>query len=168
MLQVNFIKHNRENVIAGLAVKHFKELELVNNIIDLDDERKKQKFDYDETQNKINMASHEIGQLIAKGDTGAANKKKQEVLEFKNTLQPINEKLLQVEKKLHDELIRLPNLPHASVPEGKTPEENVIVKEHGNKPVIHAGAVPHWELAIKYDLINFELGNKITGSGFPV
>ncbi len=168
MLQVNFIKHNRENVIAGLAVKHFKEPELVDKIIDLDNERKKLKSDYDETQNKINMASREIGQLIAKGDTNAANKKKQEVSEFKNTLQPINEKLLQVEKNLYDELIKLPNLPHVSVPAGKTPEENAIVKEYSNKPLLHAGAIPHWELAIKYDLINFELGNKITGSGFPV
>ena len=168
MLQVNFIKHNRENVIARLAVKHFKEPELIDKIIDLDDERKKLQFDYDETQSKINIASREISQLMAKGDTNAANKKKQQVSEFKNTLQPINEKLLQVEKKLHNELIKLPNLPHASVPEGKTPEENAIIKEHGNKPSLQAGALAHWELAIKYDLINFELGNKITGSGFPL
>lgn len=168
MLQVNFIKHNRENVIARLAVKHFKEPGVIDKIIDLDDERKKLQFDYDETQSKINMASREIGQLIAKGDTSAANKKKQQVSELKNTLQPVNEKLLQVEKNLYDELIKLPNLPHASVPEGKTPDENVIVKEYGNKPLLHAGAIPHWELAIRYNLIDFELGNKITGSGFPV
>ena len=168
MLQVNFIKHNKENVIARLAVKYFKEPELVDRIIDLDNERKKLQFEYDETQSKINMASREIGQLIAQGDTNAVNKKKQQVSEFKNILQPINEKLLQAEKKLHDELIKLPNLPHDSVPEGKTPEENIIVKEHGKKPSLQTGAIPHWELALKYDLINFELGNKITGSGFPV
>jgi seryl-tRNA synthetase len=168
MLQVNFIKHNRENVIARLAVKHFKEPELIDKIIDLDDERKKLQFDYDETQSKINIASREIGQLMAKGDANAANKNKQQVLELKNTLQPINENLLQVEKNLHHELLKLPNLPHALVPEGKTPEENVILKEHGSKPSLHAAALPHWELAIKYDLINFELGTKITGSGFPV
>jgi seryl-tRNA synthetase len=168
MLQVNFIKHNRENVIARLAVKHFKEPELIDKIIDLDDERKKLQFDYDEAQSKINIASREIGQLMAKGDANAANKNKQQVLELKNTLQPINEKLSQIEKSLHDELLKVPNLPHASVPEGKTPEENIIVKEYGNKPTLHAAAIPHWELAIKYDLINFELGNKITGSGFPV
>ncbi len=168
MLQVNFIKHNRENVIARLAVKHFKEPELIDKIIDLDDERKKLQFDYDETQSKINIASREIGRLMAKGDANAANKNKQQVLELKNTLQPINEKLSQIEKSLHDELLKVPNLPHASVPEGKTPEENIIVKEYGNKPTLHAAAIPHWELAIKYALINFELGNKITGSGFPV
>src|SRR5687767_10016981 len=166
MLQLNFIKNNKEHVIARLAVKHFKEPELVDKIIELDDERKKLQFEYDEIQSKVNMASREIGQLLATGNTNEAAKKKQQVSEFKNTLQPINEKLVQVEKKLHDELIKLPNLPHASVPEGKTPEENLLIKEHGNKPVLQAGAIPHWELAIKYDLINFELGNKITGSGF--
>jgi seryl-tRNA synthetase len=89
------------------------------------------------------------------------------VASFKAALQPINEKLSAVEKNLHDSLIKLPNLPHSSVPEGRTPEENEIVREGGQKPVLPKNAVPHWDLAKKYDLINFETGNKVTGAGFP-
>jgi seryl-tRNA synthetase len=89
------------------------------------------------------------------------------VASFKAALQPINEKLTTVEKSLHDSLIKLPNLPHSSVPGGRTPEENEIVREDGQKPVLPKNAVPHWDLAKKYDLINFEIGNKVTGAGFP-
>ena len=94
-------------------------------------------------------------------------KKKQEVGVLKTSLQPVSEKLSEVEKNLQENLIKLPNLPHASVPEGKTPEENEIVREGGQKPSLYKGAVPNWDLAKKYDLINFDLGNKVTGAGFP-
>src|SRR6185503_4875441 len=86
---------------------------------------------------------------------------------LKSVLLPVSEKLSAIETTLHDELIKLPNLPHASVPKGKTPEENEVVREGGQKPALTKDAVPHWDLAKKYDLINFELGNKVTGSGFP-
>lgn len=168
MLQIAFIRNNKELVKERLAIRNFKEPTLVDSIVSLDDERKNLQFKFDETQSKINSASKEIGQLMAKGDKDAAEKKKEDVALLKSSLQPINAKLSEVEKKLHDELIQLPNLPHASVPTGKTPEENVLVREGGNKPHLFSGAIPHWDLAKKYDLINFELGNKITGSGFPV
>ena len=167
MLQVNFIKSNREEVLKGLAKKHFAEISLVDTIISLDDERKKLQFELDERQSKINTFSKEIGQLIAKGEKLLAEEKKLEVASLKSFLQPVSEKLTAVEKELHDNLIQLPNLPHTSVPEGKTPEENEIVREGGQKPTLSKNAVPHWELAKKYDLINFELGNKVTGAGFP-
>jgi seryl-tRNA synthetase len=167
MLQVAFIHNNTELVKERLAIRNFNEQGLVEKIILLDDERKKLQYEYDETQAKINVASKEIGQLMAKGNK-EAEKKKAEVASLKSSLQPINTNLGAVEKTLHDELIKLPNLPHNSVPAGKTPEENVIVKKGGDKPELFSGAVPHWDLAKKYDLINFELGNKITGSGFPV
>jgi seryl-tRNA synthetase len=167
MLQVNFIKANREQVLEGLAKKHFSETSLVDEIISLDDERKKLQFELDETQSKINAASKEIGQLMATGKKDIAEEKKQQVASFKAAIQPINEKLSAVEKNLHDSLIKLPNLPHSSVPEGRTPEENEIVREGGQKPVLPKNAVPHWDLAKKYDLINFETGNKVTGAGFP-
>ncbi len=168
MLQVAFIKQNIELVKERLGVKNFKEINLVDTIIALDDERKKSQFEYDETQGKINSASKEIGQLMAKGEKEGPAKKKEDVAGLKSSLQTINEKLIAAEKNLHDELVKLPNLPHSSVPVGKTPEENIVVREGGNKPELFQGAVPHWELAKKYDLINFELGNKLTGSGFPV
>ena len=168
MLQVAFIRANTELVKQRLAIRNFKEPALVDTIISLDDERKKLQFDLDETQGKINAASKEIGQLMAKGEKEAAEKNKETVASLKLSLHPVSARLAELEKTLHDEIIKLPNLPHASVPAGKTPEENVTVREGGTKPTLHSNAVPHWDLAKKYDLINFELGNKITGSGFPV
>jgi len=167
MLQVNFIKANRDKVLKGLVKKHFAETSLVDNIISLDDERKSLQYELDELQSKINATSKEIGQLMSSGKKELAEEKKQEVAAMKISLQPVSEKLSAVEKNLHDSLIKLPNLPHATVPEGKTPEENEIVREGGVKPQLYDGAVPHWDLAKKYDLINFELGNKVTGAGFP-
>ena len=168
MLQVAFIRYNTALVKERLAVRNFKELDLVDTIVSLDDERKKLQFEFDETQSKINSTSKEIGQLMAKGEKAEAGKRKEDVAALKTSLQPINTKLSEIEKTLHDEIIQLPNLPHTSVPAGKTPEENVVVREGGTKPELFSGAVPHWDLAKKYDLINFELGNKLTGSGFPV
>jgi seryl-tRNA synthetase len=168
MLQVAFIRNNTKLVKERLAIRNFKELNLVDSIISFDNERKNLQFNFDETQSKINSASKEIGQLMAKGDKDAAEKRKEDVALLKSRLQPITTKLTEVEKHLHDELVQLPNLPHTTVPSGKTPEENIIVREGGSKPALFSGAVPHWDLAKKYDLINFELGNKITGSGFPL
>ncbi len=142
-------------------------LSIVDKVIELDDQRKKVQFEVDETQSKINTASKAIGQLMASGKKEDAEAKKTEVASLKSSLQPANEKLIYIEKELHNELVKLPNLPHGSVPKGKTPEENEVVREGGQKPQLHAGAIPHWDLAKKYDLINFDLGNKVTGSGFP-
>ena len=167
MLQVTYIKANREEVLKRLAKKNFSESSLVDTIIAHDDERKKLQYELDEIQSKINSASKEIGQLMAKGEKGQAEEKKLEVATLKTFLQPVSEKLSAVEKNLQDDLVKLPNLPHHSVPEGKTPEENEVVREGGAKPSLYKGATPHWDLAKKYDLINFELGNKVTGAGFP-
>ena len=167
MLQVNFIKANREDVLKGLAKKHFTESALVDTIISLDDERKKLQFEMDERQSKINSFSKEIGQLMAKGEKRVAEEKKLEVASLKSFLQPVSDQLNIIQNSLQENLIKLPNLPHASVPEGKTPEENEVVREGGQKPMLPGNALPHWDLAKKYDLINFELGNKVTGAGFP-
>ncbi len=167
MLQVNFIKKNKEEVLKKLAVKNFTDTKLVDTVIDLDDERKKAQFEFDEMQSKINAASKEIGKLIGSGKKDEAEQKKAEVNELKSSLQPINERLIRAEKELHDALIKLPNLPHSSVPAGKAAEDNEVVREGGKKPELTKGNLPHWDLARRYDLINFELGNKVTGSGFP-
>lgn len=167
MLQVAFIRENKELVKERLAVKNFADSTVVDKLIDLDDERKKLQFEFEETQSKINSASKEIGKMMSSGNKDLAEEKKVEVGNLKSALQPTIEKLSAVEKNLHDELIKLPNLPHASVPKGKTPEENDVVREGGQKPALGNEAIPHWDLAKKYDLINFELGNKVTGSGFP-
>jgi seryl-tRNA synthetase len=167
MLQLATIKNNTELVKERLAVKHYKEINLVDEIIALDDQRRKLTFGFDETKAKINAASREIGQLMSKGQKEEAESRKKEVEAYKNELNPIQENLEAVEKQLNDLLIRLPNLPSDKVPKGKTPEDNEIVRTGGTKPELYKGAVPHWDLAKKYDLIDFELGNKVTGSGFP-
>ena len=151
-----------------LAIKNFKEMNLVDEIISLDDERKKLTFQFDDTKAKINALSKEIGALMGKGEKDKAEEKKKDVETLKGQLNPTQEKLDAVEKQLNDLLVRLPNLPSTKVPKGKTPEDNEIVRTGGSKPSLYIGAVPHWDLAKKYDLIDFELGNKITGSGFPV
>jgi seryl-tRNA synthetase len=168
MLQLATLRNNTDLVKERLAIKNFKEINLVDEIIALDDERKKFTFQFDETKAKINAASKEIGMLMGKGQKEEAEAKKKEVESFKTDLGPIQKKLDEVEKQLNDFLVRLPNLPSEKVPKGKTPEDNEIIRIGGTKPQLHKGAVPHWDLAKKYDLIDFELGNKITGSGFPV
>lgn len=168
MLQVPFIRQHTEQVKERLAVKHFQELSLVDEIIALDDERRKLQLEFDNTQAKVNSASKEIGQLMAKGQKEEAEALKQAVPSLKQSLQPISEKLSSVEQQLEASIVKLPNLPSANVPKGRTPEDNVVVREGGSKPNLPQGAVPHWDLAKQYKLIDFELGNKITGSGFPV
>ncbi len=168
MLQVSVLKAAPERVKQLLAKKHFKQPELVDAIIQTDDERKKVQAAFDDTQAKVNAASKEIGQLMAKGDKEGAETIKQNVANWKQTLEPLKEQMAQLEKELANQLVQLPNLPADMVPEGKTPEENEIVRTGGSKPTLAEGSVPHWDLTTKYNLINFELGNKITGSGFPV
>lgn len=168
MLQVSVLKAAPERVKQLLAKKHFKQPELVDTIIQSDDERKKVQAAFDDTQAKVNAASKEIGQLMAKGDKEGAETIKQNVANWKQTLEPLKEQMAQLEKELANQLVQLPNLPADMVPEGKTPEENEVVRTGGSMPTLAEGSVPHWDLTTRYNLINFELGNKITGSGFPV
>lgn len=168
MLQLQVIRQNPEWIKERLAVKYFNDAGVVDAIIELDDRRKKLQLEFDNTQAKINSSSKEIGQLMAKGEKEKADGLKQNVASLKSLLQPISNKLSETEIQLQSELVKLPNLPSEKVPVGRTPEENVVVREGGSKPGLPKDALPHWELAKKYDLINFELGNKITGSGFPV
>jgi seryl-tRNA synthetase len=168
MLQIAFIRNNKEEVKQRLTVKNFAELNLVDEVLALDDERKKLQQEFDSTQAKVNSTSKEIGQLMAKGNKDEAENKKQEVATLKSSLQPISEKLSLVEKRLQDSLVILPNLPSEKVPPGKTPADNVVVRAGGNEPKLPATALPHWDLIKKYDIVDFETGAKITGSGFPL
>jgi seryl-tRNA synthetase len=168
MLQVNFLRQHKDEVLRRLAIKNFKQPQLVDEVIALDDERKKLQVDFDNTQAKVNAASKDIGKLMGQGKKDEAEALKQEVASHKETLEPLKERMAAVEKRLIDSLIQLPNLPGEQVPEGKTPEDNVVVREGGIRPEFTGEPLPHWDLAKKYNLIDFELGNKITGSGFPV
>ena len=166
MLQVNIIRQNPELIKERLAVKHFKQLELVDELLQWDDKRKQFQLEQDNLLAKINTTSKEIGQLMAKGDKEGAELRKKEVADLKS--KQGQDKLTEAEKKIEFILYQLPNLPSPKVPRGKTPEENVVVREGGEKPVLSGDVVPHWDLAKRFNLIDFELGNKITGSGFPV
>lgn len=168
MLQLQIIRQKPDWVKERLAIKNFKEIDLVDVVIALDDQRKKLQLDFDNTQAKVNSSSKEIGQLMAKGQKDEAETKKKEVATFKEKLEPIKIELAKTENQLNEKLVLLPNLPSEKVPAGKTPADNEVVKEGGIPPKLSEGSIPHWDLAKKYDLIDFELGNKITGSGFPV
>ena len=168
MLQVNVLRNNTTDVKKRLAVKHFSQPELVDTIIALDDERKKLQAEFDHIQSKVNATSKEIGKLIGQGKKEEAEASKTAVADWKASLEPLKEQMAQVEKQLLDTLVLLPNLPAKQVPEGRTPNENVVVRKGGSKPNLPAGSVPHWDLIKQYDLVDFETGAKITGSGFPL
>ncbi len=168
MLQVAYIRNNKEEVKQRLAVKNFAELDLVDEILSMDEERKKLQLEFDNTQSKVNSTSKEIGQLMGKGQKEEAENRKKEVATLKSSLQPITDRLAIVEKQLQDVLVKLPNLPSDKVPPGKTPADNIVVRAGGNEPTLPKDAVPHWDLIKKYDIVDFETGAKITGSGFPL
>ena len=168
MLQVNLLKQDPENARKRLALKNFKQPELVDEIIVLDDERKKLQAEFDNIQAQINTSSKEIGKLMSQGNKAQAEELKSSIAGLKLKVSGLHERMTETEKNLFDKLVQLPNLPSAKVPTGKTPEENLVIREGGIKPNLHTSAQPHWELTKKYSLIDFELGTKITGSGFPV
>jgi seryl-tRNA synthetase len=168
MLQINFIRQNPDLVKERLNARNFSDISLVDKVVELDEQVRKLKVESEAIQAQMNAASKEIGMLMGKGDKEAAEIKKQEVAQEKIIIQQLNEQLIAAETALHNEIVKLPNLPHSSVPKGKTPEDNVVVREGGKKPALPSTAVPHWDLIKKYDLVDFEAGAKITGSGFPL
>jgi seryl-tRNA synthetase len=168
MLQINFIRQNAALVKEKLAVKHFADVAIVDTILELDEQTRKLKVATETLQATMNVASKEIGMLMGKGEKIAAETKRQEVAQHKTQIQDLAQRLTDAENALQTELVKLPNLPHQTVPLGKTPADNVVVKEAGAKPALPATALPHWELIKKYELVDFETGAKITGSGFPL
>lgn len=167
MLQISFIRENKEDVLKRLSVKNFKSLESVEKILQLDDERKLVKNQVDSLNAEANATAKIIGDLYKKGETTQANKLKEQTKTLKEKEKELNEKLQTVEKELNDILVTLPNLPHSSVPVGKSADQNETVFEYGVFPKLDT-LTPHWDITTKYDIIDFELGNKISGAGFPV
>ena len=168
MLQVNFLRQNTELAKKKLAIKHFANLNLVDEVIAIDDQRKLLQASFDDIQSKVNAASKEVGGHMAKGEKDKADALKNEVAEWKKQLEPLKEQMVAVEVNLQQVIVQFPNLPHDLVPLGKTPEENEVVRVGGETPKLHAGAEAHWDLIKKYNLVDFETGAKITGSGFPL
>jgi seryl-tRNA synthetase len=168
MLQVSYIRDNREQVLERLAVKNFKQPGLVDEIIQLDEQRRSLQSSSEELQSKANTSAKQIGELMRTGKKDDAEALKGQTGAWKEEIKKLTEELAVVDETLQQKIVLLPNLPHTSVPKGLSPEENEVVLENGDKPNLPANAMPHWELAAKYNLIDFELGVKITGAGFPV
>lgn len=168
MLQIQILKSNPTWVKQKLAIKNFKQIELVDEVIELDDKRRSVQVQYDNQQAFINASSKEIGKLMAQGNKQEAEELKQKVSEVKQVISSLQQNMQQLASELHDKLVLLPNLPADIVPAGKEAADNEIVKQTDIHVQLPENAVPHWDLIKQYDLVDFELGAKITGSGFPL
>ena len=169
MLTIPFIRANSEITIQGLTKKHVANAsEIVHQLIAMDDERKSLLQQAESALEISNAAAKEIGSLMQSGQKELAEVKRAETAALKGTIREKEEAAKAAEKQMLDLLVTLPNLPHSSVPEGKTAEENEVILTWGSLPNMQADAQPHWDLIKKYDIIDFDLGNKITGAGFPV
>ena len=169
MLQINNIRENKEDVLKRLAIKNFKNAEtIINDILELDKIRKTTQKQGDDLKAESNSCAKQIGDLMKSGKKEEGEALKIKTTELKNTEKLIDEQLTQIELKLHNLLVTVPNTPNLTVPVGKTPEDNEVILEYGEKPTLYSNAKPHWELTSKYNIIDFELGVKLTGAGFPV
>lgn len=168
MLQVAFIRENKDEVIKRLAKRNLEAKGLVESVVALDEKRRATQVELDNILAESNKLSKDIGALMKNGEKAKAEILKEKTAKFKDQTKELTETLNAVTEELQTELYKIPNLPAEIVPEGKTPDDNLTVFEEGAVPQLHEGALPHWELAKKYDIIDFDLGAKITGAGFPV
>ncbi len=169
MLTIPFIRTNTDLTIAGLTKKHVKDAaSIVAQLLAMDDKRKSLLQQAEQALEKSNAAAKEIGALMQSGQKEQAEGKRAETAALKGEIKVMEEAARVAEKELSDLLVTLPNLPHSTVPEGKVAEDNEVVLNWGTIPTLHAAAKPHWDLIKDYDIIDFDLGNKITGAGFPV
>ena len=168
MLQLKLLREKPEFVVERLAVKNFDAKEIVDQILGCDRDRRAAQGELDSLLQQQKAKASEIGALMKAGNREAAEAAKASVAALKEQSKALEEKMAQAEKRQNDLLVLLPNLPCAQVPEGKNADDNVIVKMEGEIPALAEDALPHWELAAKYDIIDFDLGVKLTGAGFPV
>jgi seryl-tRNA synthetase len=168
MLQVNYIRENTQEVIERLAKKNFDGSKIIPEIIEWDNARKQTQTELDGLLAESNNIAKQVGQLMKEGKKAEAEDLKNKSAALKESAKALEAKMVEAEEKIKQLLYQVPNLPHASVPKGKTPEDNEVAFQEGEIPTLHKDAKPHWDLAKQYDLIDFELGVKITGAGFPV
>lgn len=168
MLQLNYLREQKEEALSRLSKRNGNYVAVIDEILELDQKRRKTQSDMDALLAESNNLSKQIGQMFKDGKSAEANTLKEKTVELKDQSKDLGDRLATIEAELQTLLYQVPNTPHASVPVGKTPEENEIVFSAGEMPNLPDTAVPHWELTSKYDIIDFELGNKITGAGFPV
>ncbi|WP_405294768.1 serine--tRNA ligase [Algibacter sp. Ld11] len=168
MLQVPFIRENKDLVISRLEKRNIDATSMINDVIALDEDRKRIQTELDNTLAESNALSKEIGNLYKSGQAQKANVLKEKTSQLKESSKELSDTLNTTVESLAQLLYKIPNVPNETVPKGSTEDDNEEIFKEGDIPVLHAGALPHWELAKKYDIIDFELGNKITGAGFPV
>ena len=168
MLQLNFLRENKQNVIESLKVKNFDASTIIDEVISLDDNRKSTQQQSDELLARANSIAKEIGVLFKSGNGEQANTLKEESSQIKEKTKSLQTSLSEIENNIWKLLVQIPNIPHPSVPNGKSDADNVTIKEVGDIPQLSENKKPHWDLCSQYKLIDFELGNKITGAGFPV
>lgn len=169
MLQLSFIRENKEMTLAGLRKRNVANADaIVDQVITLDQQRRDTQRDLDDTLALSNTKAGQIGALMKAGDKTAAEAAKTETADLKTRSKTLADTLRQLEADLQNLLVTIPNLPHSSVPEGRTADDNEVVLEHGTIPTLHDKAQPHWELIETYNIIDFKLGVKISGAGFPV
>jgi seryl-tRNA synthetase len=168
MLQVAFIRENKEDIISRLAKRNIDATEIINEAITLDEDRRILQTNLDNTKAESNALSKEIGNLYKSGEAQKANLLKENTTALKETTKNLEQELNTKVEALNQLLYKIPNVPHQSVPKGNSEEDNEEIYNEGDIPSLHSNALPHWDLAKKYDVIDFELGNKISGAGFPV
>jgi len=168
MLSISFIRANRDELIERLKIKNFQAEELINKIIEADNERRSLQLKQDNLQAEMNSLSKEIGTLFKAGKQEEANKAKEATGSLKEEIRVLQQSQGEVLDQLHELLVQVPNIPHESGPPGRGENDNELVRQGGDMPELGEGSVPHWDLITRYDIIDFELGNKLTGAGFPV
>jgi len=168
MLQISFIRENKDQVIAGLAKRNFDAAGLIEQALVSDGKRRKAQTELDNILSESNKLAKEIGDLFKNGKAEEANTLKAKSARFKETSKSLQEEFDRAKTELDKILCDIPNVPNDSVPAGTTSEDNEIINSEGEIPTLSEPVLPHWDLATKYNIIDFELGNKITGAGFPV
>lgn len=168
MLQLNYIREHKDEVIERLAIKNFDAKAILEQVLDLDNDRRRTQNELDTLLNEANIIAKQVGDLFKQGKKAEADELKNKSAAVKESSNKLAEQLKTIEEQQHKLLVQVPNTPSLKVPKGKTPADNENVYQEGETPKLQAGSKPHWELAEKYDLIDFELGVKLTGAGFPV
>ncbi len=167
MLQINYLRENKEEAIERLAIKNFDASGIIDQAIELDNQRRKTQNELDETLAEANNTSKEIGGFFKRGMINEANELKLKTAELKAQSKELNEKLGKIISGIKDLMLQIPNIPHPSVPAGNSDADNETILQEGEIPELMDKALPHWELATKYNIIDFDLGSKVTGAGFP-
>ena len=168
MLQLSYIRENKDEAIARLAIKNFDAKPILEQVLELDNDRRRTQNELDSLLNEANTIAKQVGDLYKQGKRAEADDLKNKSAAVKESSNKLSEQLKSIEEEQQRLLVTVPNTPNITVPKGKTPAENENVHQEGEIPKLYDGAKPHWELTTQYDLIDFELGNKLTGAGFPV